>query len=71
MHRRQLLTCKRGPRFDVFLVANDKHGLYPRIAERAGLRIVKEWKRPVLRRSERNRQPYTESIFHMKVKNET
>ena len=55
----------RGPRFDVFLVANDKHGLYPRIAERAGLRIVKEWKRPVLRRSERSRQPYTESIFHM------
>ena len=26
--------------YDVFLVANDKYGLYPEIAERAGMRIV-------------------------------
>ena len=54
--------------FDVFLVANDKYGLYPGIAERAGMEIVKEYKRPVLNRAEGDRGVYGESIFHIKAR---
>ena len=62
-----LLQCQRFLVDDphVFLVANDKHDLYPRIAEKAGLRIVNRFERPVLRRSEFDRSAYSESIFHM------
>jgi len=51
---------------DFFIVANDKYNLYPRIAGKSGLKIVNKFKRPVLNRSERDRQPYAEIIFHMK-----
>lgn len=54
---------------DFFVVANDKYNLYPLIAEKSGLRIVEQFKRPVLNRTERDRQPYAEIIFHMKKKN--
>jgi len=53
---------------DFFLVANDKHGLYPKIAELAKMDIVAEHKRPVLNRTERDRAPYSEIIFHLKKK---
>ena len=33
--------------YDVFLVANDKHGLYPQIAGLSNMKIVNEYKRPV------------------------
>ncbi len=49
-----------------FIVANDKYHLYPKIAEKAGLKIVHQFKRPVLNRTERDRQPYAEIIFHMR-----
>ncbi|MEM4271038.1 MAG: DNA methyltransferase [Candidatus Pacearchaeota archaeon] len=49
-----------------FIVANDKYNLYPKIAEKSGLKIVEQFKRPVLNRTERDRQPYAEIIFHMK-----
>lgn len=49
-----------------FIVANDKYNLYPKIAEKSGLKIVNQFKRPVLNRTERDRQPYAEIIFHMK-----
>ena len=53
--------------FNIFLVANDKFNLYPSIAKKAGLKIVNEFKRPVLNRVEKDRNnPYSESIFHMK-----
>ena len=52
--------------YDIFLVANDKFNIYPIIAEKAGLKIVNEFKRPVLNRVEKDRNPYSESIFHMK-----
>lgn len=52
--------------FDIFLVANDKFNLYPIIAKKAALKIVNEFKRPVLNRVEKDRNPYSESIFHMK-----
>ena len=52
--------------FDIFLVANDKYNLYPRIAKRAGLEIVNQYNRPVLNRTERDKAAYSEIIFHMK-----
>ncbi len=52
--------------FDVFLVANDKWNLYPTIAQKAGMKIVNQFKRPVLNRTERDKNPYSEIIFHLK-----
>ncbi len=52
--------------YHVFLVANDKYGLYPEIAEKAGMKIVNRFKRPVLNRVEKNRDAYAEIIFHLK-----
>ncbi|MBC7190103.1 site-specific DNA-methyltransferase [Candidatus Aerophobetes bacterium] len=66
-----LKNCKRflQKNYDIFLVANDKFNLYPKIAELAGMRIVEEFKRPVLNRVEKNRETlYSESIFHLKEK---
>ncbi len=54
--------------FDVFLVANDKWNLYPQITEKAGMKIVNQFKRPVLNRTERDKNPYSEIIFHLKNK---
>ena len=55
--------------YDVFLVANDKYGLYSKIAEMAGMKIVNQYKRPVLNRVEKDRNAYAEIIFHLKGKN--
>ena len=52
--------------FDVFLVANDKWNLYPTIAQKAGMKIINQFKRPVLNRTERDKNPYAEIIFHLK-----
>ena len=49
-----------------FIVANDKYNLYPLIAEKSGLKIIDKFKRPVLNRTEKDRQPYAEIIFHMR-----
>ena len=54
--------------YDVFLVANDKFNMYPTIAECAGMRIVNQYKRPVLNRTEKDKSAYSESIFHLKSK---
>lgn len=54
--------------YDVFLVANDKYGMYPKIAELAGMKIVNQYKRPVMKRVEKNRMAYSETIFHLKEK---
>jgi hypothetical protein len=65
-----LLNAKKylAENFDVFLVANDKWNLYPEIAEKAGMQIVNQYKRPVLNRTERDKNPYAEIIFHLKSK---
>lgn len=55
--------------FDIFLVANDRFGIYPKIAQKAGLQIVNEFKRPVLNRTEKDKSAYSETIFHMKADN--
>ncbi len=52
--------------YDIFLVANDKNNLYPRIAELAGMQIVNQHKRPVLNRTEKDKTAYSEIIFHLK-----
>jgi hypothetical protein len=63
-----LLNCKRflANDYNVFLVANDKHNLYPTIAENAGMRIVNTFHRPVLNRSEKDKTAYSETIFHLR-----
>lgn len=52
--------------FDIFLVANDKYNLYPQIAENAEMQIVNQYKRPVLNRTEKDKQAYSEIIFHLR-----
>lgn len=54
--------------YDIFLVANDKYNMYPIIAENAGMKIVKQYKRPVLNRTEKDKGAYAEIIFHIKNK---
>lgn len=63
-----LNNCKKylAPDYNVFLVANDKFNLYPEIAKRSGMKIVNQFKRPVLNRTERDRTPYSEIIFWLK-----
>ena len=51
--------------YNVFLVANDKSNLYPNIAEKAGMKIIQQFKRPVLNRTEKDKGAYSEIIFHM------
>jgi len=52
---------------NIFLVANDKLGLYPQIAHESGLRIAEEFHRAVTKRTEQGNDPYQETIFWMKV----
>jgi len=53
------------PEGPMFFVANDRLGLYPAIAERAGCRIVEVQARAVSKRTERDKKPYSESIFQL------
>ncbi len=54
--------------YDTFLVANDKYNMYPTIAEKAEMKIVNQYKRPVLNRTEKDKSAYAEIIFHLKEK---
>ncbi|MFQ3574579.1 MAG: site-specific DNA-methyltransferase, partial [Thermodesulfovibrionales bacterium] len=66
-----LINCRKYlvEDYDVFLVANDKFNLYPDIARLANMRIVNQFKRPVLNRVEKDRSnAYAEIIFHLKGK---
>ena len=64
-----LLNCRKflTANADILLVANDKFNLYPLIAKRSGLRIKTTYKRPVLNRTERDKSPYSETIFHLQT----
>jgi hypothetical protein len=42
--------------------------MYPTIAEKAGMQIVNQYKRPVLNRTEKDKSAYSEIIFHLKEK---
>ncbi|EQD75437.1 modification methylase, type II R/M system, partial [mine drainage metagenome] len=63
-----LINCRKHlvDDYNVFLVANDKYNLYPTIAERADMKIVEQYKRPVLNRTEKDKGAYSEIIFHLK-----
>jgi DNA modification methylase len=63
-----LNNCKKylADDYDVFLVANDRYNMYPQIAENAGMKIVNQFKRPVLNRTEKDKNAYSEIIFHLK-----
>jgi hypothetical protein len=65
-----LNNCKKylADDYSVFLVANDKYNMYPTIAENAGMKIVNQFKRPVLNRTEKDKTAYSEIIFHLKSK---
>jgi DNA modification methylase len=52
--------------YNIFLVANDKYKLYPSIVEKSGMKIVNQYKRPVLNRTEKEKGAYSEVIFHIK-----
>lgn len=54
--------------YDIFLVANDKYNMYRTIAEKARMKIVNQYKRPVLNRTEKDKSAYSEIIFHLKEK---
>lgn len=54
--------------YHVFLVANDKFNMYPIIADKADMRIVNQYHRPVLNRTEKDKNAYSETIFHLKEK---
>jgi hypothetical protein len=47
----------------VLLIANDRLGLYPGIFEEAGMRIERSFERPVEDRTERDKRPYSETVF--------
>ncbi len=55
------------PEANIFVVANDKFGLYDSIAKKAGLILREQFKRPVLNRTERDKSAYSESIMRFKV----
>lgn len=63
-----LNNCKQylADDYDIFLVANDRYNVYPTIAEKAGMKIVNQFKRPVLNRTEKDKTAYSEIIFHLK-----
>jgi len=50
----------------VFIVANDKFGLYPGIGEQCGFELLDVFHRPVLMRTERDSNRYFESIFYFR-----
>jgi DNA modification methylase len=54
--------------YDIFLVANDKYNMYQSIAQKADMKIVNQFNRPVLNRTEKNKSAYSEIIFHLKSK---
>lgn len=54
---------------NIFIVANDQFNLYPEIAKNSNMEIIEIFKRPVLDRTEVDKQPYIESIFHLKKLN--
>ncbi|MCX8092674.1 MAG: site-specific DNA-methyltransferase [Candidatus Goldbacteria bacterium] len=64
-----LLNCKKylTKDYNIFIVANDKWNLYPQIAKLSNMKIIYEFKRPVLNRVEKDRENlFIESIFHLK-----
>jgi len=49
----------------IFIVVNDKHNLYSEIAEECGFKIIDIFHRPVLMRTERDNNRFSESIYYL------
>jgi len=54
--------------YNVFLVANDRYNLYPKIVDKSGMKIINKFRRPVLNRTEKDKGAYSEIIFRLKSK---
>ncbi len=52
--------------YNIFLGANDKYNMYPTIDEKSGMKIVNQYKRHVLNRTEKNKSAYAEIIFPLR-----
>ncbi|MCD6237063.1 MAG: hypothetical protein J7K13_03820 [Thermoplasmata archaeon] len=52
------------PGAKIFVVVNDKHNLYPEIGKECGFRFVDIFHRPVLMRTERDNNKFSESIYY-------
>lgn len=50
----------------IFIVVNDKFNLYPEIGAQCGFELIDVFNRPVLMRTERNKNNFFESIFYFK-----
>jgi DNA modification methylase len=48
----------------IFIVVNDKHHLYPQIGKECGYKLVDVFHRPVLMRTERDNNRFSESIYY-------
>ena len=57
------VSAPMSPRATVLLVANDRLGLYPAIFEEAWMRVERSFERPVEDRTERDKRPYSETVF--------
>ncbi len=55
------------PNAPVAIVANDKHDLYPAIAELAGFTIDERFHRAVTKRTEKGGDPYQETVFVLRA----
>lgn len=52
----------------IFIVANDRLNLYPKIIDDSGLKLINVRERPVEARTEKDRAPYSEKIFECTIK---
>ena len=52
------------PGAKIFIVVNDKHNLYPEIAKECRFKFVDIFHRPVLMRTERDNNKFSESIYY-------
>jgi DNA modification methylase len=52
------------PSAKIFVVVNDKYNIYPEIAKELGFKIVDVFHRPVLMRTERDTNQFSESIYY-------
>ncbi len=50
----------------IFIVANDKFNLYPEIGKQCGFKLIEVFHRPVLMRTERDKNKFFESIFYFR-----
>jgi DNA modification methylase len=52
------------PKAKIFIVVNDKHNLYPEIGKECGYKLIDIFYRPVLMRTERDNNKFSENIYY-------